>query len=77
MQLKICGTDLTQKNSSKVLVEYFRHTHHPKYDDESSILTNVSLDQLITVINRKVPANNWPTAKFNNKDCTVGLSKFL
>ena len=58
-------------------MEHYRRSHTPKYDDARSILLNVTLDQLLNVINHGVPANNWPTTKFNNKGCTEGFSKML
>ena len=67
-QWRNCGTGYEHK----VLLEHFRRSHTPKYDDARSILLNVTLDQLLDVINHGVPANNWPTTKFSNKDCTKG-----
>ena len=59
--------DWLDEDEHKVLLEHFRRSHTPKYDDVRSILFNVTLDQLLTVINHGVPANNWPTTKFNNR----------
>ena len=50
--------DWLDEDEHKVLLEHFRRSHTPKYDDAHSILLNVTLDQLLTVINHGVPANN-------------------
>ena len=69
--------DWLDEDEHKVLLEHYRRSHTPKYDDTRSILLNVTLDELLNVINHGVPANNWPTTKFNNKGCTEGFSKML
>ena len=67
--------DWLDSEEHKVFLDHSRHTHHPNYNGKRSILTNVSLKQLIKVINHDVPISNWPTTKFNNKGCTAGHIK--
>ena len=48
---------LDPEDEQKVLLDYYKRTHTPAYMDTQSILSSVTLDQLINVINVEVNAS--------------------
>ena len=69
--------DWLDKEEQKVLREWFKRSHKPRYEDTQTILMKVNLYKLIDIINTEVPTSEWPKESYSNVGCKHGRAKLL
>ena len=68
---------LCPEDEQPVVREYYKRSHTPPYLDTQSILSSVTLTELISDITLQINKSEWPKRSFLNKRCKAGRAKLL
>ena len=68
---------LCPEDEQPVVRDYYKRTHDPPYPDTQTILSSVTLKQLINAITCDVDKSEWPKRPFKNSRCKAGRAKLL
>ena len=65
-------------NEQPVMRRYYKRVHQPMYKDTQTILTTVTLEQLVNDITVNVDKSDWPMGvSYKNAHCKAGHAKLL
>ena len=60
-----------------VMRDYYKRVHVPTYKDTQTILTSVTLEELVKDITVNVDKIEWSTGEYSNTHCKAGRAKLL